>query len=115
MTVTFVCTKILPTTSPVHILHNAGYDAADKVIGSLAAWKNLLRSIKPDLVLVDYCPGVLLALRGMTIPVASLSTGFDVPSNRSPWQPFGFGVEGRSRSASLTLRVGRRGLADASG
>jgi len=34
--------------------------------GSLAAWKNLLRSIEPDLVLVDYCPGVLLTgKRGM--------------------------------------------------
>lgn len=53
--------KILPTASPVHILHNVGYGDADKVIGSLAAWKNLLRRIEPNLLLVNYCRGVLLA------------------------------------------------------
>ncbi len=77
-----------PTISAAHILHNVGFaDVADVTL-RIAAWRNLLSSIRPELVLADYSPTALLALRGSGIRTATIGMGFCLPPPQSPLPAF---------------------------
>lgn len=52
------------------------------------AWRQLLRLLKADLVLVDYAPTPLLAARCLALPAVVLGTGFSVPPPVSPLPAF---------------------------
>ncbi len=67
------------TVTLAQVLHNSGWWSASGLLARAESWNSLLELIRPDLVLSDFAPTLLLALRGRGIPHASLSTGFFVP------------------------------------
>lgn len=77
-----------PTISAAHILHNVGFSSVTDVSLRIAAWRNLLATIRPDIVLADYCPTLLLALRGSGIRTATIGMGFCLPPQQSPLPAF---------------------------
>lgn len=60
------------------ILARLGMDDADVVAAMVAAWRALFSAIRPDVVVGDFAPFLLLAARGR-IPVISVGTGFSTP------------------------------------
>lgn len=76
------------TPSMAQVLHNTGLDRIDAVLARTKAWDLLRETIRPDLVLVDSAPTLLLSLRGQGVPAASLSTGFFVPPDIAPLPRF---------------------------
>ena len=71
-----------------HILHNTGLGDSLGVAARMSAWKNIIAVTRPNVVLVDYCPTALLALRGLNIPTVVTGTGFFIPPNVSPCPVF---------------------------
>lgn len=70
------------------LLFRAGFLDARRLLGPTLGWRSLLTAITPDLVVVDHAPTLLLALRGLPIPRATLGTGFFQPPAVSPMPPF---------------------------
>lgn len=77
-----------PTLSMAHILHNVGFASADDLCVRTAAWRNLFLAIRPQLLLTEYSPTALVAMRGTVVPKAVLGTGFCLPPNRTPLPAF---------------------------
>ena len=61
------------------ILVSLGYGNAACLTGAVKAWVNILRSLRPEVVLADYAPAVQIAARIMRIPVVEVGSGFCVP------------------------------------
>jgi UDP-N-acetylglucosamine:LPS N-acetylglucosamine transferase len=87
----------IPLINPVHtyahVLHNVGYHDSNQLITHLRAWQSTLRDIKPQVLVCEASPTVLLAARGGGIPTVLLGTGFGVPPITYPladlcfWNP----------------------------
>jgi hypothetical protein len=60
------------------ILETFGFGNADFLRSHLAAWKALLTELKPNLVIADHAPGLVLAARGI-VPTVVIGGGFIVP------------------------------------
>jgi hypothetical protein len=60
------------------ILGRIGLDDADIVAAMIEAWRALLSAIRPDVVVGDFAPFLLLAARGR-VPSVSVGTGFSMP------------------------------------
>lgn len=68
-----------------------GYLEADALDCLVQAWENLINSVKPDLVIFDYAPTAMLALRHTKIPKILIGTGFADPVPGRPiadWRPY---------------------------
>jgi hypothetical protein len=70
---------IFPTSTFAHVLHEVGFDREDILSSRVAAWCDLVAQVRPDLVLCDHSPTVLLALRDTGIKRAIIGTGFFCP------------------------------------
>lgn len=73
-----------PTATFAQVLHNGGYGRTQPLYARTLAWENLIDVVRPDLVLVDYAPSLLICLRGRGIPSAVIATGFFVPPKVRP-------------------------------
>ena len=67
-----------PPTGMGDILARLGMDDPGIVRAMIAAWRTLLGEVRPDLVLADFAPFLLLAARGR-VPTVGLGTGFSCP------------------------------------
>jgi len=77
-----------PPANYAELLFHAGYLDARR-LGSLAeAWRSLLTSIQPHLLLADHAPTALLAARGMAMKRALIGTGFFLPPAAAPMPAF---------------------------
>ncbi|WP_156679052.1 glycosyltransferase [Sphingomonas profundi] len=65
------------------ILAVLGLDDVAAMRAMLAAWDAILAAVRPDLVLAEYAPGLMMAARGR-VPVLSLGTGFSLPPAHLP-------------------------------
>lgn len=68
-----------------------GYLDADPLDCLVQAWESLIASVKPDLVIFDYAPTAMLALRHSSIPKILIGTGFADPVPGRPiadWRPY---------------------------
>ena len=82
-------TKIYqPTVSLAHILHNVGFANATDVTLRIAAWRNLLTAIRPNVLLADYGPTALLAVRGSAVKAVVIGMGFCLPPDATPLPAF---------------------------
>lgn len=77
-----------PTISSAHILHNVGFADVSDISVRIAAWRNVLVAIRPHLVLADYSPTALLALRGSGIRAVTMGMGFCLPPRQSALPAF---------------------------
>ena len=60
------------------ILARAGFHDPDLVASIIGRWDTVLAAEKPDVVVADYAPGLLLAARGR-VPAALVGEGYTVP------------------------------------
>jgi hypothetical protein len=72
-----------PTVSYADILANAGFDDIAILSSQVAAWRNLIRLVGPDLLIADHSPTALLAARITETRYVTLGTGFYVPPDAS--------------------------------
>lgn len=61
------------------ILVALGYGDVTCLTGVVKGWINILRSVRPDVVMADYAPALILAARVTGIPVIEVGSGFCVP------------------------------------
>jgi hypothetical protein len=73
-----------PTLSFAHVLRDNGFDDASKLAGLAEAWRSIIRSVQPDVMVLDHSPTALLAARGFTAKRVLLGTGFFCPLDESP-------------------------------
>lgn len=72
------------TVTYADILANAGFDDPAILTSQVAAWRNLIKLVRPDLMIADHSPTALLAARISDIPYLTLGTGFCVPPDPLP-------------------------------
>lgn len=67
------------------ILLRFGYDDPLRLRGMLVAWRSLILSCRPDVILADHAPTAILAARTLGIPVMLFGSGFSCPPRCSPF------------------------------
>lgn len=77
-----------PPRGFAELLYRSGYYSADALTGILEAWKMLLETIRPDMLIIDHSPTALLATRGQPIPRILVGTGFSLPDHNRPTSLF---------------------------
>jgi hypothetical protein len=75
---------IEPQRTFAHILHNNGFGDAGELKTMADAWRNLISSVRPDLIVFDHSPTALLAARGLPVRRALIGTGFFCPADEYP-------------------------------
>lgn len=70
------------------LLFRAGFLDAERLLGPVRGWRSLIEQVRPDLLLVDHAPTALLAARGLSLPTASIGTGFFQPPAVAPIPSF---------------------------
>jgi hypothetical protein len=70
------------------LLMRAGYLDANRLAGLVDGWESIVRTIDPDLLLVDHAPTSMLAARGHRFKRATSGTGFFHPLPESPIPTF---------------------------
>ena len=68
------------------ILARLGFDDSAIVAAALRAWLQLMDAIRPDIIVAEYAPWLLMAARGRVKTVAA-GTGFDAPPAEMPRFP----------------------------
>ena len=77
-----------PPAGFVETLMRFGFLDAGMLLGMLRAWRNLIAALGADLVVCDYAPTALLALRGLAVSRALFGTGFGIPPDSQPMPPY---------------------------
>ncbi len=73
-----------PTYTFAQILYNVGFSGIDDVAARLGAWTSILQAARPDMVVADHSPTLLLAARMLLIPRVVIGTGFCIPPAQRP-------------------------------
>jgi UDP:flavonoid glycosyltransferase YjiC (YdhE family) len=80
-----------PPLSYADILIRFGYANVETLLGSVVAWRELIRLTGAHLILPDHAPTAILAARTLSVPILTYSYGFCVPPpvtptpNMRPW------------------------------
>lgn len=80
--------KLEPTVSMAEVLYNVGYHSSASLAVTIAAWHNLVKSIRPDVLIVNYAPSAILAARALSIPTLQFGHGFEIPPPVVPMPGF---------------------------
>jgi len=70
------------------ILTGAGLGDRNTLDGMLHAWQGLFNLVKPDVVIAQFAPTVILAARQAALPILQLDTGFECPPEIQPYPCF---------------------------
>jgi UDP:flavonoid glycosyltransferase YjiC (YdhE family) len=77
--------KQLPTSySYAETLFNLGYLVPGALLSMVKAWRNLLETVKPDLLVADHSPTALIATHGGECKRVLLGNGFFSPPRKNP-------------------------------
>jgi len=77
-----------PPVTFADLLYLRGFGDRHLLAATTAIWRNLLREIKPDLVVSDFSPLLNLAARGL-VPLIVVGNGYMIPPNDRPLPPIG--------------------------
>lgn len=78
--------------SLAEIMLGAGYQDVQALDGLLRGWRSALGLLKPDVLVAEFAPTVLLAARSLDLPAAALGAAFTLPPpgqplpNFRPWE-----------------------------
>lgn len=106
-----------PRVPPAHtyadLLHRMGYAEAGELEALVRAWMRLFERFKPDLIVCDHSPTVVLAAGG-TIPVVHVGSGFATPPPRHRFvvlhEASARGAKERQAEVLASIRSVQRGL-----
>ncbi len=70
------------------MLHNSGWSGKEQLENLVDSWRELFGHLRPDYVICDHSPTARLAAHSMSLPAATLGTGFCCPPNLSPLPRF---------------------------
>jgi UDP:flavonoid glycosyltransferase YjiC (YdhE family) len=99
--------RLPPAINYAEILNRVGYLDVDTLTTLIGAWRELLRLVGPDLVIVDHSPTALIAARLENLPRAAIGSGFFVPPrvtpmpSMQPWRDISDAVLAKSEDAVL--------------
>jgi UDP:flavonoid glycosyltransferase YjiC (YdhE family) len=62
-----------------------GYSDAMTLRGLITAWREMIRWIRPSIILADYAPTAILAARATDIPVLTMGSGWEIPPAIAPF------------------------------
>jgi UDP:flavonoid glycosyltransferase YjiC (YdhE family) len=80
-----------PVTTQVSyasLLNNVGFDDPLELAGRIRAWRDLMRTLRTEIVFADHSPTALVAARTLAIPRTALGNGFLVPPQLAPFPSF---------------------------
>lgn len=77
-----------PTLNFAHILANVGWGDFAELFGLACAWRNVIRLVRPDLMVCDHSPTALLASRGLGVRRVVIGSGFLCPPDECPFRPY---------------------------
>ena len=86
--------RIEPLLTFAHILHNTGWSRASDIHTLTTAWRAVLDDVRPDVVICDHSPTMLLALRGRGLKHCTFGTGFCAPPEETPLPNLGPWLQG---------------------
>lgn len=69
-----------------HLMRRCGWDTPESAIQLVSAWRNLIKSVNPDVVLLDHSPGASAAAHTLGLPCKQVGNSFEVPLISSPMQ-----------------------------
>ncbi len=67
------------------ILHNIGFDTPRMLLGMVTGWMDLLKELRPSLVILDHAPSALMACRILRCRALMIGSGFVIPPPVSPY------------------------------
>lgn len=70
------------------LLNNSGFDDIVGLSARIRAWRHLLHSVDPQLLICDHAPTALVAARSLGLPRVHIGTGFTVPPLTQPFPVF---------------------------
>jgi hypothetical protein len=73
-----------PLMSYAELLLAEGYGIPSVLLGQLAAWTDLLRLFRADIVVGDHSPTAILAARVAGVRAVAMGSGFAIPPDRTP-------------------------------
>ena len=73
------------------ILETFGFGNAELLRSHLQAWQSVLFEVKPNLIITDHAPGLVLAARGV-VPTIVTGDGFAVPPSVEVFPPLRFPI-----------------------
>jgi hypothetical protein len=97
--------RLPPSLSYAEILNRVGYLDADDLTALLGGWQELLRMVKPDLMIAEHSPTALIAARLEGVRRVTLGTGFETPPRVAPipaiqpWRKTPTDLQARRRAA----------------
>lgn len=100
-----------PAAGMADILARVGFDDSALVAAMLGGWHRLFEAIRPDLVVADFAPFLLLAARGR-VPAVAIGNGFTLPPALA--DSFPALIEGQAQAVdqSAMLETVNRGLSE---
>lgn len=78
--------QISPTWSFSQLMHNCGFAHSEYLRPLTAAWLNIYRLCRPDIIVFDHSPTALFAASALDLPKLMSGSGFMCPP---PGKPFG--------------------------
>lgn len=69
-----------------HLMRRCGWDTPESAIQLVSAWRNLIKPVNPDVVLLDHSPGASAAAYTLGIPCKQVGNSFEVPLISAPMQ-----------------------------
>ncbi|MGZ8310648.1 MAG: glycosyltransferase [Allosphingosinicella sp.] len=102
--------RLGPVTGMADIIARLGMDDAQLVVSMVRGWEHLVGAIRPDVVIAEFAPYMLMAARGR-VPAIAIGNGFTLPPSGMDSFP-ALGEPGGVDQVRL-LGIVNRGLAGA--